>query len=129
MEHDAEGVLVADIDLGLIPVAKYFMTGWPLLHAGNMQLFVDASRQKPVFILGEEEPEGPLLRGHPVRSSVESRHPEGAAQVVFARHRAAPSAIPTSLGARAHQNHLDKFPNDYCHIPRELMRKYFQKVE
>lgn len=25
MEHDAEGVLVADIDLGLIPVAKYFM--------------------------------------------------------------------------------------------------------
>ena len=24
---------------------------------GNMQLFVDASRQKPVFILGEEEPE------------------------------------------------------------------------
>lgn len=60
---------------------------------------------------------------------VESRHPEGAAQVVFARHRAAPSAIPTSLGARAHQNHLDKFPNDYCHIPRELMRKYFQKVE
>ncbi len=130
MEHDAEGVLVADIDLGLIPVAKYFMD--PAGHystPGNMQLFVDASRQKPVFILGEEEARGPLLRGHPVRSSVESRHPEGAAQVVFARHRAAPSAIPTSLGARAHQNHLDKFPNDYCHIPRELMRKYFQKVE
>lgn len=130
MEHDAEGVLAADIDLGLIPVAKYFMD--PAGHystPGNMQLFVDASRQKPVFILGEEECPRPLLRGHPVRSSVESRHPEGAAQVVFARHRAAPSAIPTSLGARAHQNHLDKFPNDYCHIPRELMRKYFQKVE
>lgn len=59
MEHDAEGVLVADIDLGLIPVAKYFMD--PAGHystPGNMQLFVDASRQKPVFILGEEEPEG-----------------------------------------------------------------------
>ena len=58
MEHDAEGVLVADIDLGLIPVAKYFMD--PAGHystPGNMQLFVDASRQKPVFILGEEEPE------------------------------------------------------------------------
>ena len=59
MEHDAEGVLVADIDLGLIPVAKYFMD--PAGHystPGNMQLFVDASRQKPVFILGEEDPEG-----------------------------------------------------------------------
>lgn len=57
MEHDAEGALVADIDLGLIPVAKYFMD--PAGHystPGNMQLFVDASRQKPVFILGEEEP-------------------------------------------------------------------------
>lgn len=31
--------------------------------------------------------------------------------------------------AEEHQDHLDKFPNDYCHIPRELMRKYFQKVE
>ena len=44
---------------GLIPVAKYFMD--PAGHystPGNMQLFVDASRQKPVFILGEEEPEG-----------------------------------------------------------------------
>lgn len=59
MEHSAEGVLVSDIDLGLIPVAKYFMD--PAGHystPGNMQLFVDASRQKPVFILGEEEPEG-----------------------------------------------------------------------
>lgn len=47
------------IDLGLIPVAKYFMD--PAGHystPGNMQLFVDASRQKPVLILGEEEPEG-----------------------------------------------------------------------
>lgn len=31
--------------------------------------------------------------------------------------------------AEEHQDHLDKFPNDYCHIPRELMRKYLQKVE
>lgn len=57
MEHDAEGALVTDIDLGLIPVAKYFMD--PAGHystPGNIQLFVDASRQKPVFILGEEEP-------------------------------------------------------------------------
>ena len=26
-----------------------------------------------------------------------------------------------------HQDHLDKFPDDYCHIPRELMRKYLPK--
>lgn len=31
--------------------------------------------------------------------------------------------------AEVHQDHLDKFPNDYCHIPRELMTKYLQKVE
>ena len=31
--------------------------------------------------------------------------------------------------AEEHQDHLDKFPNDYCHIPRELMTKYLQKVE
>ena len=29
--------------------------------------------------------------------------------------------------AEEHQDHLDKFPNDYCHIPRELMTKYLQK--
>ena len=66
MEHDAEGVLAADIDLGLIPVAKYFMD--PAGHystPGNMQLFVDASRQKPVFILGEEE----CPRASPTRTS------------------------------------------------------------
>ena len=66
MEHAAEGVLAADIDLGLIPVAKYFMD--PAGHystPGNMQLFVDASRQKPVFILGEEE----CPRASPTRTS------------------------------------------------------------
>lgn len=26
--------------------------------------------------------------------------------------------------AEEHQDHLDKFPNDYCHIPHELMTKY-----
>lgn len=31
--------------------------------------------------------------------------------------------------AEEHQDRLDKFPNDYCHIPRELMTKYLQKVE
>ena len=31
--------------------------------------------------------------------------------------------------AEEHQDHLDKFPNDYCHIPGELMTKYLQKVE
>ena len=29
--------------------------------------------------------------------------------------------------AEEHQDHLDKFPNDYCHIPRELMTKYLPK--
>lgn len=46
------------IDLTPIPTAKYFMD--PAGHystPGNMQLFVDASRQKLVFILGEEDPE------------------------------------------------------------------------
>ncbi|EGQ0378258.1 peptide-methionine (S)-S-oxide reductase [Staphylococcus pseudintermedius] len=26
--------------------------------------------------------------------------------------------------ADVHQDHLDKYPNDYCHIPDVLMRKY-----
>lgn len=26
--------------------------------------------------------------------------------------------------ATIHQDHLDKFPNDYCHIPVALMKKY-----
>lgn len=26
--------------------------------------------------------------------------------------------------AEEHQDRLDRFPNDYCHIPRELLRKY-----
>ena len=26
--------------------------------------------------------------------------------------------------AEEHQDRLDKFPNDYCHIPRELLKKY-----
>lgn len=26
--------------------------------------------------------------------------------------------------AEEHQDHLDKFPDDYCHIPRELMTKH-----
>lgn len=60
MEHDAEGVLAADIDLGLIPVAKYFMgPGWPLLHAGEHAAF-----------RGREPPEA---RVHPRRGRV----PEG----------------------------------------------------
>lgn len=29
--------------------------------------------------------------------------------------------------AEEHQDHLDKFPNDYCHIPKELMRKHLPK--
>ena len=55
MDHDAEGVLVADIDLSLIPVAKYFID--PAGHystPGSMQLYVDASPQKPVTIVGDE---------------------------------------------------------------------------
>lgn len=58
MEHDQEGILYADIDLNLIPVAKYFMD--PAGHystPGNMQLYVDASRQKPVNIVDEPMPE------------------------------------------------------------------------
>lgn len=57
MEHDKEGILYADIDLNLIPVAKYFID--PAGHystPGNMQLYVDASRQKPVTIYDEPEP-------------------------------------------------------------------------
>ena len=108
-------------------------TSWTRLattpRRGTCSFSWTRAARSPCSSSARKSARGPLLRGHPVRSSVESRHPEGAAQVVFARHRAAPSAIPTSLGARAHQNHLDKFPNDYCHIPRELMRKYFQKVE
>ncbi|MCB6993449.1 carbon-nitrogen hydrolase family protein [bacterium 210820-DFI.6.37] len=56
MEHDAEGICYADIDLSLIPVAKYFID--PAGHystPGNMQLYVDASRQKPVHIIDEGE--------------------------------------------------------------------------
>ena len=26
--------------------------------------------------------------------------------------------------AKEHQDHLDKYPHDYCHIPKELMTKY-----
>ena len=26
--------------------------------------------------------------------------------------------------AEEHQDRLDKFPDDYCHIPRELMTKH-----
>ena len=29
--------------------------------------------------------------------------------------------------AEEHQDHLDKFPDDYCHIPRALMTKYLPK--
>lgn len=56
MEHDVEGICYADIDLGMIPVAKYFMD--PAGHystPGNMQLYVDASRQKAVHISGDQE--------------------------------------------------------------------------
>lgn len=57
MAHDKEGVLYADVDMNLIPVAKYFID--PAGHystPGNMQLYVDASPQKPVSILDEEPP-------------------------------------------------------------------------
>ena len=49
----------ADVDMNLIPVAKYFID--PAGHystPGNMQLYVDASPQKPVSILDEEPPHG-----------------------------------------------------------------------
>lgn len=58
MPHDEEGVLYADIDMNLIPIAKYFID--PAGHystPGNMQLYVDASRQKPVHIMGEATPQ------------------------------------------------------------------------
>ena len=29
--------------------------------------------------------------------------------------------------AEEHQNHLDKLPNDYCHIPRAHIKKHLQK--
>lgn len=29
--------------------------------------------------------------------------------------------------AEEHQDHLDKFPDDYCHIPREFMTKHLPK--
>ena len=29
--------------------------------------------------------------------------------------------------AEEHQDHLDKFPNDYCHIPKALTTKYLPK--
>lgn len=57
LEHDVEGICYADIDLGLLPVAKYFMD--PAGHystPGNMQLYVDASRQKAVHIMNDQEP-------------------------------------------------------------------------
>ncbi len=31
--------------------------------------------------------------------------------------------------AEKHPDHLDKFPNDYCHIPRALMTKYLLEVD
>lgn len=58
LDHDVEGVCYADIDLRLIAVAKYFID--PAGHystPGNMQLYVDASRQKPVHIVDEPMPE------------------------------------------------------------------------
>ena len=33
------------------------------------------------------------------------------------------------LETEEYQDRLDKFPDDYCHIPRELMTKYLQKAE
>lgn len=31
--------------------------------------------------------------------------------------------------AEEHQDHLAKFPDDYCHIPRELLTKYLSEEE
>ena len=48
------------------------------------------------------------------------------------RHRIRVEVLPLARyvpSAEEHQDHLDKFPDDYCHIPRELMTKYLQKVE
>ena len=132
MEHDAEGVLVADIDLGRIPVAKYFMD--PAGHystPGNMRAFQwTRAARSPVFILGEEE----CPRASPTRTSSSKFSRVSATRRVRPRSSSRgigprPPQFQLPWAPRAHQNHLDKFPNDYCHIPRELMRKYFQKVE
>ena len=74
MAHDKEGVLYADVDMNLIPVAKYFID--PAGHystPGNMQLYVDASPQKPVSILDEEPRARPDLRRDPPRRGGRSR--------------------------------------------------------
>ncbi len=42
------------------------------------------------------------------------------------RANGATGRLETSYVASAeeHQDHLDKYPHDYCHIPKELMTKY-----
>lgn len=58
LDSDVEGICYADIDLGILPVAKYFMDcAGHYSTPGTMQLYVDASVHKPVHIIDEETPD------------------------------------------------------------------------
>lgn len=62
--------------------------------------------------------------------STSEAHLEQARQFIHRRtdaERIAVEVVPLTNyipSAEIHQDHLDKFPNDYCHIPAKLMSKY-----
>lgn len=67
------------------------------------------------------------------RTGVYSEHPEHletARQFINNRYDAEKIAVEVMMlrnyvkSAEEHQDRLDKFPNDYCHIPKTLMNKY-----
>ncbi len=72
-------------------------------------------------------------RGPKYRTGVyseEVKHLECARQFIARRPDHARIAVevkPLSnyiASAEIHQDHLDKFPHDYCHIPQHLIKKY-----
>ena len=71
--------------------------------------------------------------GHKYRTGIYSENPSHLAQAKrFIENRPDSSRIVVEVktlehyipSAEEHQDHLDKFPNDYCHIPQELLNKY-----
>lgn len=62
--------------------------------------------------------------------SDQSKHLDEARQFIHQRPDADRIAVEVKPltnyipSATIHQDHLDKYPNDYCHIPEALMRKY-----
>lgn len=62
--------------------------------------------------------------------SEQPEHLETARQFIKNQYDAEKIAVEVKMlmnyvkSAKEHQDRLDKFPNDYCHIPKTLMNKY-----